>query len=810
MKIFLCQNRSEKEYVPVGVPYAQLALASFIEDVADVHLSGYSSTGKFPTTDEVFAKVKEIEPDVVGITINFAFWASANVELARRIKEWNPDITVIAGGHHATFSAPELLKTGWFDAIFRGEGELSLREFMLKKDYRKVPGVMYLEGSELKNTGPTKLVSLEDIKSPAYRLLPKGGMTLGLGIESSRGCPFKCDFCELRHFFGGGPMRKMSPRHFVDIFKIAIENVGISCFILLDDCFTADMKGHVKPICQLMIAEQLPVQLVFTARLDNLYKNLDLLPLVYKAGFNVAFIGVEAIYDQTLKEMNKKGGYGKKEISTVVNALKDNGIVPFVSLVFGYPNETPEMVMKTMDYVISLEAPAALINVATPYPGSDLNKRIVEQNGLLTTNYDLFDGIHRVWKDIPETTPKAVADARRNYFLRPQFIQKTLNSCIDSIDIRSFIGGGMFISDVIHQERSRPRNAAEWIRLIEGNKLVLHDRFVPTFDYNCLLRIKVAASSIYLTIKNGQIEELSDKEQPCDISLEADEQTLIDLLVMDSLDVLSALILKKVQISPLEMEKTLEFIDWFTRVQDTLRWIMIAKMNVPVLRQRLQDEISKDQNLREYFNRIFPGKSSLFIGNKTLGGLMLHFSGSKILEILLTRNYPSGHNFEKIIDIPQFEAILFGGYERLVEILMNKNYNCISIPRSVSLTEPDEFFESLPAKFTAEHAKDLNIIVHYTIQKEKEESEDNWWISIKNNHLDLGRGVHGSLPHVTIVIKEGDFKKLINGYINAMELYANGNITYRGAPFVMIQFARCFNDLYGVPDVEQINSQMRQ
>jgi anaerobic magnesium-protoporphyrin IX monomethyl ester cyclase len=808
MKIFLCQNRSEEEYIPVAVPYAQLALASFIEDVAEVHVSGYSSTGKFPTTEDVFAKVKEIKPEVVGITINFAFWSSANIQLAKRVKEWNPGITVIAGGHHATFSAPGLLKTGWFDAIFLGEGELGLREFVLKKDYRKVPGVMYLEDSVLKNTGPANLVSMEDIKPPAYHLLPKGGLALGLGIESSRGCPFKCDFCEVRHFFGSGRMRKMTPTHFIENFKIAIENAGASCFILLDDCFTADMKGHVKPICEMIIAESLPIQMVFTARVDNLYKNIDMLSLISRAGLNVAFIGVEAVFDETLEKMNKKGGYGRKEIETVVTALKDNGIEPFVSLVFGYPNETPDMVMKTIDYVNSLQVAAALINIATPYPGSNLHKRAVDNNAILTTNYDLYDGIHRVWNDVPEITPQAVADARRNFFLRPEFIRKTFNACLDSIDIRVFIGGGMLISDIGHLERSRPRNAGEWIRLLEGLNLVLHDRFSPNFDYNCLLRIKISNTCIFLTIKNGRIKDFSNKEQPFDVSLETDEKTVIDLFVLGSLDILSALILNRAQISPKEIDRMFDFIDWFTQVQDTLRWIGISKINIPCLRHRLQDEIQENHNIRTHFKKIFSGKSTLFIGNQSTGGLMIDFSGSRISDVFLIKRYPVNRNFEKIIEIPGLEAIFFGGYERLVEIIMQKEFKCISLPGSNFLIETDDFFETLPAKFIAERAKNIDILVHYRIKKN--DSEDNWWISIKNNQLDLGRGVPGNLPHVGIIIKEEDFKKLINGYINAMELYVDGNISYKGAPFVMIQFAKCFDGLYGVPDIHRINTQPQQ
>jgi hypothetical protein len=600
-------------------------------------------------------------------------------------------------------------------------------------------------------------------------------------------------------------MRKMTPAHFIENFKTAIENAGAGCFILLDDCFTADMKGHVKPVCEMIIAEKLPVQVVFTGRVDNLYKNIQMLPLISKAGLNVAFIGVEAVFDETLAEMNKKGGYGRKEIETVVAALKDNGIEPFVSLVFGYPNETPDMVMKTIDYVNSLRAAAALINIATPYPGSNLHKRAVANHAILTGNYDRYDGIHRVWKDVPETTPNAVADARRNFFLRPEFIRKTFNACLDSIDIRVFIGGGMLISDIGHPERSRPRTTGEWMRLLEGLRLVLHDRFSPNVDYNCIFRIKLPGNRIFLTVKGGQIEKFSDKEQSFDVSLDMDEKTLIDLFALGSLDILSALILNRVQISPKEIDKVLDFIAWFTRVQDTLRWIGISKINIPLVRYRLQAEIQENQQVQRHFKQVFPGKSTLFIGNKSPGGLMIHFSEGKILDVLPTRGYPASQNFEKIIDIPQLKAMMCGGYENLAEIVMKKDFKCISPPECGSLLEPEAFFASLPAKFVEEKAGNVDILIQYSIKQDHR--EDNWWISIKNKQLDLDRGVPGVLPHVSIIIKKEDFIKLINGYINAMELYVNGNISYKGAPFVMIQFAKCFDGLYGVPDIDRINSQ---
>lgn len=797
MKIFLCQTRAKMEYLAISFPFAQFALAAYIEDIADVKVSGWTYRAILPSNDEIMNQIKEFKPDVVGITIEFTLAFTTCLELAQRIKEWNPGVVVVGGGHQGTFTAEKLLTGGWFDAIFLGEGEISFREYIIKKDFRNVPGVMYRDGSGFINTGRAPLVSLDDLKPPAYHLLPKNSFKPAIMVESSRGCPYNCDYCETRHFFGNGRMRKMSPGHFVDIVKYLQEHFGGGLFGLMDDNMAADMRGHVKPICERIIAEDLKLTFNCTGRVDDFIENVDLLPVISRAGFKVIGFGVESIFDESLKAMNKRARYGQEEIKRLVQVLKENGMAIFISIVFGYPNETPDMIQKTIDFFISQGVDAINWNIATPLPGSDLFKRALANNEILSQNYDEYDLLHRVWSNVPETTIPAAKKALKKFFIRPEFIRKTYNWVLDKPDVMgASVTCNVMNSNLASPLRCRPDSSEEWLRFLEGINLLLKDRFVSNMaDYNKIVQFKLGSADFSFTIKDGVLDNIGIENTFANMVVKTDADTVVDLFIWYSLDILSACILGKVQISEVSVIEKMKFIKWITQIQETLRWLVLTKMDVPVLRHRIQEWIEMDENRQKRFAEIIDKKGLVFVGEKNVGGIIICFEGNRAANVELSFGYPSEVNFELLVNSTQLGEIFNGEIGFLYELLEIQPLKRTAT-RLSDFVQPQEFFHALPRKFKPERAGDLDLVLQYKIQDEKEQ-EENWWLKIREQKLTAEQGVAPEKPNVEISIKKDNFIRLINGLVIPVELVTQGKMALKGQPTLVLRMDGCFENIFG-------------
>lgn len=796
MKIFLCQTSSTiYSKVPV-IPYAQMALAAHIEDIADVRIGGYGEDGTYPRAHVILEKIKKFNPDVVGITVEYAVAYSASLDLAKKIKEYNPEIIVIAGGHHATFSAEKLLSTGLVDAIFTGEGEVSLREFILKQDFRKASGVIYMENGEFVRNQPSPLIDLNELKPPAYHLLPNKGQRPLMGIESSRGCSFNCNFCETRNFFGSGKIRRMSPEHFVENLNKVVEVTGGGNFVMLDDNFTADMRGHVKPICEALIAKNLPISIFFQGRVDDLVRNVDLLPLLSKAKIKSVLLGIEAIYDETLNLMNKKAKYNKETIKNLVAACHDSGIAVFAAIVFGYPNETPEMISYTSDYLISLGVDTASMTIATPIPGSALYASAVENKQLLSTDFDYYGGMDRVLSTIPETTPEAAANARRKFFIRPDYIRKILNNSLDpnKADITGFMPAGLLCHNLCMPMQSRPRFTEEWLKMFEGIILFLQDHLSEKkSDYSADVEFKFGSEAIVITVKDGVPVLVKASDNKADVSIESDIETLVDLFIWSPLDITSAFILGKVK-SDTGFDELAEFITWFSDTQQFLRWAITMKMNTPVLKYWFMTWLGQDLRRKEKFSKVMKSELTLFMGTEN-AGLVIEFSKEKgFKNISFVMNYQAKENYIWTIEDNELSRIVNGGFEQLgnvfdrLELIENTNLK-------KELKTPVEFFSTLQLKFQPDKAANADLRIQFIIDFGSGH-EESWWMEINYGTLKVEEGTMPSAPTATIRIPDSNFLKMVNGKATPYELYMNGGMTLVGLPQTMIQMAASFKNLF--------------
>lgn len=794
MKILLCQNRSGIETLRVSIAYAQFVLAARIEDIADVRVSGYTSDGLLPSGDDILRQIEEFKPDVLGLSIQFAFSHNSALRFVKQVREKYPDLTIIAGGHQATFTAQSLLETGYFDAIFIGEAEVSFRQFVEKGDFRGINGVMYKENGEFVKTPPARLIDLNELKPPAYHLSPKGSLNLTRGIETSRGCPFDCEYCEVRNFFGNGKVRRMDTEKFMSTLRHVVETEGGGALALMDDNITSDFRGHLKRLATRLAEEQLPVKLNISGRIDDFNRNLPMIPLLSKAGFQVVSMGLESIHEQTLQAMNKRAKYGREEIKNVLKAFRDNGLMMLVSLIFGYPGETPEMINETMDFMLDLDVDAIIWNLPTPLPGSQLYQRAVENDEFLSHDFDKFDLTHRVWSPIPDYTRKAAQAAGRRFYLRPEYLKQTFSWVLDEpSNLGALVKSTMVSSHITDVRRARPESAGEWKQMIDGVLSITEKRGPQRADYNALVGLQFEGMTFKMPVEGGRPMPIVETDDEPDVVLTTNAQTIHDLLVWHNLDLLSATVDGTATLKAASIKDKIDFIDWFTSLQKTIRWATATKIRVPRLRYELQEWINESGDRTKKFAERFGRAGTMFLGNGC-GGVSMLWSGDEMLDVYPSVERPKDVAWALDLEAAKLSEVVEGGISRLKELLDSGVFEDCGGGQADAI-DAIQFFDSLPGKFRPEKAKGVDMTVCYRVMCD-DGGERAWTMVIRDGTLEIIPGIASDTPTVTVVANEDVFGNLINGLMTPFELFTQKMMNVQGQPLMMIQMSECFEDLF--------------
>jgi anaerobic magnesium-protoporphyrin IX monomethyl ester cyclase len=266
---------------------------------------------------------------------------------------------------------------------------------------------------------------------PAWDLVPLHRYALPLVdrpyalIETSRGCPYSCDFC-VAPIHQGHKFRERSAKTLVDEIERTYREHGIEFFYLWGDTVTLNVKSFTA-FCDELIARNLPIQWFGNARADNL-TDPAFVHRLKRAGCWMLALGIETESEEVRKDMVKR--LERTKIAAAFRNMRDAGIRSFAFFIFGYPGETLETMGQTVRYAIELDPDFANFYPAVPYPGTAMYEKVVK-DGLLPEgadadwskmeySYYLLNGNglnERVVMD-------AINRAKRRFFLRPGYLAR--------------------------------------------------------------------------------------------------------------------------------------------------------------------------------------------------------------------------------------------------------------------------------------------------------------------------------------------------------------------------------------------------
>jgi len=332
--------------------------------------------------------------DMVGIS-TITSTAPRAYKIADRIRDM--DIPVIMGGPHVTFLSEEGLEHA--DFVIRGEGEEALWKFMDSwegsKDYSNVPNLSYKKnGESVHNPKGPVIDDLDEIPFPDFgnqytKTVLRKRQTIP--VQTSRGCPFNCEFCSVTGMFG----KKYRFRSTKNIIKeLRLYNKKNNHIFFYDDNFAANKK-RLKSLLVSMIKEDFKFDWSTQARVD-VAKHEDLLKLMYQAGCRVLYIGLESVNPQSLKSMKKNQTV--EQIKKAVKVIQKHRIRIHGMFVYGFDDDDWQTVKKTIKFAKKTGISSSQFLILTPLPGSQLYNRIVSQGRLIFKDWSLYDAHHVVFR----------------------------------------------------------------------------------------------------------------------------------------------------------------------------------------------------------------------------------------------------------------------------------------------------------------------------------------------------------------------------------------------------------------------------
>ena len=338
---------------------------------------------------QIAGEVKRRAPDVVGIQA-LTFSLIDVILAAKAIKKACPDVAIVLGGPHVYLYPDETMEIPEVDYLILGEGEHPFAQFLDQldgpRDFTKVPGLVRREnGRVVKNPPPPLLTDLDALPHPARHLVPYeryysvlARKTPVTTLMSSRGCPYRCIFCDRPHL--GKTFRARSAESVVEEMALC-ERMGIREVFFYDDTFSISRK-RVIAICKALIERGVRVAWDIRARVNTLDE--EVLDCLAAAGCARAHLGVEAGTPEILQVLRKD--IDLDQTRRVFEQASRRGITTLGYFMIGNPTETREQIEQTVAYARSIRTDFVHFAVTTPYPGTELYRMGLE-TGILPHDY---------------------------------------------------------------------------------------------------------------------------------------------------------------------------------------------------------------------------------------------------------------------------------------------------------------------------------------------------------------------------------------------------------------------------------------
>ncbi len=302
---------------------------------------------------------------------------------------------VVLGGIHPTILPQEAIEHA--DAVVVGEAEGCWVDVI--NDFRKRNLQKFYHAPE---------PDLSKVPFPRRDFHIDKALFNCVGLLTTRGCPYACEFCSVTDFYG----RKIRHRPVSRVVE-DIKRSGSKTFLILDD----NVAGHPEYSKELFEA-LIPLGIEWAGQSSvSLAKDKEMLKLCRLSGCAALFFGLESVSPSSLMGM-KKTLKSIEETEEAIKIIQDNGIAFHPSIILGFDTDTKAIFDDTLEFLARTKLPTMALHVLTPYPGTRIYQRFKDQGRIISHDWSHYDH-HTVVFQPKNMTPQELAEG--HHYVQSEF-----------------------------------------------------------------------------------------------------------------------------------------------------------------------------------------------------------------------------------------------------------------------------------------------------------------------------------------------------------------------------------------------------
>ena len=346
-----------------------------------------------------------------------------------------PETIIVAGGPHINDFPKQTMEGTPVDYVISGYAEKSFPQFIEALDQgshsleylEKVPGLYYRINGEIRNNENSEVpIVLDDLPFPKRELVNLNDYFTAADQEkmttvyTSRGCPYKCTFCDVQD----KTYHYRTSKSIVDEFEYIL-SLGIKEIHIFDDTFNMG-RNRVVEMCEEILKRGVKVK--WSARVRAHPFDREMMKIMKEAGCVRLQCGVESLDPESLKGMKKK--ITLEHIKSFFTVAKEFKIETFGYFILGFPEETKNYRDNFFKEVKSLEPSYIQLTILYPLPLTQIYYDLME-SGVYPRDYcdEFFKNPTRDYK-LPAFRPPELQNclsdmmdnAYRKFYLSPKFI----------------------------------------------------------------------------------------------------------------------------------------------------------------------------------------------------------------------------------------------------------------------------------------------------------------------------------------------------------------------------------------------------
>ena len=406
-------------------------------------------------TTDVYAdfkdKVNSFKPDLIAVSVvedTFRY----GERLLEHIREY--DIPVVAGGAFCTYASDKVQLCQDVDFIIRGEGEAPLKELCLAlhndTSYKKIANLIYKDGDTFVRNDMRPAMELNDVPYADYEIFTKndeetlyrpmnGKIYKTIALETQRGCPFKCSFCNsashnplYKEETGSTFFRKKEMASFAKELEHMVSTINPELVYFLSDVFLLMTDREFDEFYEIYSSFKLPFY--FHTRAETItekkIKKLEELNCI-RANVGLEHGNEEFRRNVVLRKLKNS------EITRAFKIVGDSSISTAANNIIGFPTETRDLIFDTIELnrEVAQDVDSVSCFIFSPYHGVPLREMSVDNGYLSPDKLADTNSFQTSILKMPDLTDETLRGLQRTFTMYVRFPKDRWNEIKKAEDL---------------------------------------------------------------------------------------------------------------------------------------------------------------------------------------------------------------------------------------------------------------------------------------------------------------------------------------------------------------------------------------